>query len=56
MLQTPAALRRDISLKDSLLKKLDTGINDMETGRELPLEKAFQKIEELRNTHNIVKL
>ena len=29
---------------------LDRGIDDMEAGRELPLEEAFQKIGELRNT------
>ena len=28
---------------------LDRGIADMEEGRELPLEEAFQKITELRN-------
>lgn len=31
-----------------LFKMLDTGINDMEAGRELPLEEAFEKISELR--------
>lgn len=31
-----------------LLHILDRGIDDMETERELPLEEAFQKINELR--------
>lgn len=35
--------------KDKLLRMLDRGIDDMEAGRELPLEEAFEKITELRN-------
>lgn len=31
-----------------LLHVLDRGIDDMEAGRELPLEEAFQKINQLR--------
>ena len=31
-----------------LLRMLDRGIDDMEAGRELPLEDAFRKITELR--------
>lgn len=31
-----------------LLHILDRGIDDMEAGRELPLEEAFQKINQLR--------
>ena len=34
---------------ERLLKMLDRGIDDMETGRELPLTEAFAKIKELRN-------
>lgn len=34
---------------DTLLRMLDRGIDDMEEGRELPLEEAFDKITELRN-------
>lgn len=34
---------------DDLLQMLDRGIDDMEAGRELPLEEAFQKITELRD-------
>ena len=30
-------------------RMLDRGIADMEGGRELPLEEAFEKITELRN-------
>ncbi|RHQ89239.1 hypothetical protein DWX83_14265 [Ruminococcus sp. AF21-42] len=32
-----------------LLRMLDRGIDDMEAGRELPLEDAFRKIAELRD-------
>lgn len=32
-----------------LMRILDKGIDDMEAGRELPLDEAFQKIRELRN-------
>ncbi|MDD5797061.1 MAG: hypothetical protein PUD21_00750 [Clostridiaceae bacterium] len=35
-------------VEESFLRKLDRGIDDMEAGRELPLEDAFQKISELR--------
>ena len=38
------------SLNEShLLRLLDRGIDDMEAGRVLPLEEAFEKIAELRN-------
>lgn len=33
----------------SILRMLDRGIDDMEAGRELPLEDAFKKITELRD-------
>ncbi len=33
---------------DKLLGMLDRGIDDMESGRELPLEDAFRKITDLR--------
>lgn len=33
-----------------LFAALDRGIDDMEAGRELPLEEAFVKIDELRET------
>lgn len=32
-----------------LLRMLDRGIDDMEAGREMPIEEAFEKITELRN-------
>lgn len=32
-----------------LMKMLDSGIDDMEAGKELPLDDAFQKIRELRD-------
>jgi len=42
---------KDILQKDeNLLQMLDRGIDDMEAGRELPLDEAFQKITELRDT------
>lgn len=34
--------------KNNALRMLDRGIDDMESGRELPLEEAFREIEELR--------
>lgn len=34
----------------ALLRDLDRGIDDMEIGRELPINEAFQKINELRAT------
>lgn len=34
---------------DDLLQMLDRGIDDMEAGRELPFDEAFQKITELRD-------
>lgn len=34
---------------ENIHEMLDRGIADMEEGRELPLEEAFQKITELRN-------
>ena len=34
---------------ETLLRMLDRGIDDMEAGREMPLEEAFEKITELRN-------
>ena len=35
-----------------LFQELDKGLDDMEAGRELPLEKAFQKVQELRAQRN----
>lgn len=35
--------------EDDLLQILDRGIDDMEAGRELPLDEAFQKITDLRD-------
>lgn len=32
-----------------LLQQLNRGIEDMENGRELPIDEAFKKITELRN-------
>ena len=38
-----------------LLHILDRGIDDMEAGHELPLEDAFRKITELRDTRRYNK-
>ena len=35
--------------QEALLRMLDRGIDDMEAGREMPIEEAFEKITELRN-------
>lgn len=35
-------------IDQNLLKQLDRGIDDMEAGRELPIDEAFLKISELR--------
>ena len=34
---------------EHFMRMLDRGIDDMEAGRELPLEDAFEKITELRD-------
>ena len=39
-----------------LLRMLDRGIDDMEAGRELPLEDAFRKITELRDARRNARL
>lgn len=47
---------KDILQKDDhLLQMLDRGIDDMEAGRELPLDKAFQTITELRDKRRNAK-
>lgn len=38
-----------ITSTDCLMRMLDRGIDEMEAGKELPLDEAFQKISELRN-------
>lgn len=40
--------KKDSREENNFLRMLDRGIDDMEAGRELPLEDAFQKISELR--------
>ena len=39
-----------------LLRMLDRGIDDMEAGRELPLEDAFCKITELRDARRNARI
>ena len=42
--------KKDTSQRDEYLTRmLDRGIDDMEAGKELPLDEAFQKIRELRD-------
>ncbi len=38
------------------LRMLDRGIDDMEAGRELPLEDAFSKITELRDARRNARI
>lgn len=42
-------MRYDLHGNENLMRMLDRGIDDMEAGRELPLDEAFQKITELRD-------
>ena len=35
--------------RDELFRMLDRGIDDMEAGRELPLNEAFEKVTKLRD-------
>ena len=42
-------VRDDLHGNENLMRMLDRGIDDMEAGRELPLDEAFQKITELRD-------
>lgn len=39
----------DLEQDKNLQNALDRGIDDMEAGRELPLDEAMEKITELRN-------
>ena len=39
-----------------LLRMLERGIDDMEAGRELPLEDAFRKITELRDARRNARI
>lgn len=41
---------------DDILRMLDRGIDDMEAGRELPYDKAFREIEELRESRRNARL
>lgn len=42
--------KKDTSQRDEYLTRmLDRGIDDMEAGKELPLDEAFPKIRELRD-------
>ena len=41
---------------NNILRMLDRGIDDMEAGRQLPLEEAFRKITELRDARRNARL
>lgn len=46
-----------VNRKDEVLYgKLDRAIDDMEKGRVLPLEEAFEKITEMRNTRRNARM
>ena len=46
----------DFDKNENLRSALDRGIDDMEDGRELPLDKAMKKITELRNIRRDARL
>lgn len=46
----------DFDKNENLRSALDRGIDDMEAGRELPLDKAIKKITELRNIRRDARL
>lgn len=46
----------DFDKNENLRSALDRGIDDMEAGRELPLDKAIKKITELRNIRRNARL
>ena len=46
----------DFEKDKSLRNALDRGIDDMEAGRELPLEDAFEKITELRDARRSARV
>ena len=46
----PEYIPRLIEYQLKYEKMMDRGIDDMETGHELPLDEAFQKISELRDS------
>ena len=46
----------DFDKNKNLRSALDRGIDDMEAGRELPLDKAMKKITELRNIRRDARL
>lgn len=37
--------------EENLFRLLDRGIDDMEAGRELSIDEAFQRVDELRERH-----
>ena len=46
----------DFEKDKSLRNALDRGIDDMEAGRELPLDEAMKKITELRNVRRNARI
>ena len=53
---TEAKTYVDFDKNENLRSALDRGIDDMEDGRELPLDKAMKKITELRNIRRDARL
>lgn len=53
---TEAKTYVDFDKNENLRSALDRGIDDMEAGRELPLDKAMKKITELRNIRRDARL
>lgn len=51
-----ARQENDRQNENDILHMLDRGIDDMEAGRELPLEEAFQKISELRKIRRSARI
>ena len=49
VVQNTTDLATEKDAMETLFSYLDKGIDDMEAGKELPLDDAFQKIRELRD-------
>ena len=51
----PSLTCEDRSVDPSLLYALERGINDMENGRELPIEEAMKKVEAIRKARRQIR-
>lgn len=56
MSSTKTTSENNLRKKAHLLHMLDRGIDDFESKHELPLEEAFHKITELRNTRRNARI